>query len=81
MKMNDEKEWGTEPPKTCDRGIFFFPKTRCNRPAYMEVYWMQGNIHVPLKRHWSYLCRYHYYIDRIKNFIFRWRNWYCDIDD
>jgi len=59
--------------KTCDKKVC---EGRCDRAAYKEVYWKSNGT-----RHWSFLCRYHYYIDRIKNFIFRWRNWYCDIDD
>ena len=59
--------------KTCDKKVW---QGRCNNKAYIEIYWTDddGN------RLWSYLCRYRYYIDRIKNFIFRWRNWYCDLD-
>lgn len=68
-------------------------KTRkgiCGRKPYMEVYW-KGSCNdpeCPCNRHWSYLCRYHYYIDRIKNALYIFLtgdkeggNWYCDADD
>lgn len=67
---------------TCDKKT---RQGRCDKKAYMEVYWKsartKSGIETVSLRHWSYLCRYHYYIDRIKNFIFRWRNWYCDLDE
>lgn len=50
---------------------------RCDRKAYIEVYWKSDDG----TRHWSYLCRFHYYIDRIKNRIFKCDNWYCDAED
>lgn len=62
------------PEKTCDKKT---KRGRCNKSAHMEVYWKDDKE----VRHWSYLCRFHYYLDRIKNYIFRWRNWYCDLDD
>jgi len=71
--LTNPEEWDIEPPKTCDKKT---RQGRCNKPAYVEVYWLRDG-----KRHWSYLCKKHYYLDRIKNFIFRWRNWYCDLDD
>ena len=65
-----------KPTATCDKKT---RNGRCGRNAYQEVYWSHGNNNG--FRHWSYLCRYHYYLDRIKNFIFRWQNWYCDLDE
>ena len=60
--------------ETCDKKT---RQGRCDKKAYMEVYWKNKSE----VRCWSYLCRYHYYIDRVKNFVFYWRNWYCDLDD
>lgn len=61
---------------------------RCGRKAYMEVYWKsttcgEDNTECPFgcTRHWSYLCRWHYYIDRILNFIYIGDNWYADASD
>jgi len=64
--------------KTCDKKT---RRGRCDKKAYKEVYWKPEKCVLNGFRHWSYLCGYHYYIDRIKNFIFRWKNWYCDLDD
>ena len=45
----------------------------CGRKPYMEVYPDNGT--------WSYLCFWHYIIDRIKCFIFREKHGYCDAED
>ena len=65
----------------CDKKTLF---GRCNRPAFIEVYWKtvcKDGMKAVSLRHWSYLCKKHYYIDRIKNWLFRWQNWYCNLDD
>jgi hypothetical protein len=61
---------------------------RCRRKPYMEVFWKSdtcGENKQPCPfgctRHWSYLCRWHYYLDRIKNFIFRGDNWYAEASE
>jgi len=47
---------------------------RCRRKPYAEVY--------PSDRHtWSYLCRWHYYIDVLKGIIFRKPNGYYILDE
>ena len=69
------------PPSTCDKKTLF---GRCNRPAFQEVYWKtlcKDGMKVVSLRHWSYLCRYHYYLDRIKNWLFHRGNWYCEVDE
>ena len=68
--------------ETCDKLIW--TGKRCGRKKFMEVYWStvgKKGIRVISLRHYSYLCRYHYYLDRIKNWVFHWENWYCDIDE
>ena len=69
IKMTDEVEY------SCDKWVWrkiHFPgkySGRCGRKVYCEVYPRQGS--------WSYLCRRHYILDRIKCFIHRKRNGYC----
>lgn len=57
-------------------------KGRCNRKAFVEVYWKSNKEDSKgFTSHWSYLCRWHYYIDRMKNWLHKEKNWYCDAEE
>lgn len=48
---------------SCDKWIYL-THARCGIKPYVEVYLLD-------EHSWSYLCRWHYYMDRLKCKIFR----------
>lgn len=61
---------------SCD--VFLKRGWRCGKKPYVEVYW-KGNKKETF--HWAYLCRWHYYIDRIRNLFYKQGHGYAVADD
>ena len=64
----------------CDKKVSENPVTVCHKSAYAEVYWNLDHADGAMA-HWSYLCRWCYYLDRIRNFIYKWGNGYVILDN
>lgn len=68
----------SKPVFSCDKNT---KHGRCGKKPYVEVYWKSNEEDsIGFTSHWSYLCRWHFYIDRVKNFLFKGGNFYADAE-
>lgn len=64
---------------SCDKAT---KKGRCGKVPYVEVYWKNDKEDsMGFTSHWSYLCFWHYCLDKVKNWLYRENNWYSDAEE